>query len=220
MLKIGFYGHSICSNNSPGTYLNSVSTHFNAKLVNQGTGRGSEERILFELKKSQPDIAVIFHSHPKFLFVPNFPVDVNILDFTSDTLEMIKNKYTGFDELSTTLWTDEERVKKDVDSLPRCVELYRKHLYHTDLIGTRYQGALMLIDNFCLDRVPVTIHAPILNLLPPWFKFRSGRVIEEISNLVKDKIRAHAPNGLTYEDNEKMTNMLITVIQEELDKIT
>jgi hypothetical protein len=220
MLKIGFYGHSICSNNSVGTYLNSVSTHFNAELVNKGTGRGSEERILYELKKSQPDIAVIFHSHPKFLFVPNFPVDVDLIDFTSTTLKMVKNKHTGPDESSSTPWTEQERVKKDVDSLPQCIELYRKHLYHAELVMNRYQGALMLIDNFCLDRVPITIHAPILNLLPPWFKFRSGRVVEEISNLVKNKIQAPAPNGLTYEDNEKMTNMLITVIQEELDKIT
>lgn len=217
MLKIGFYGHSICSNNFVGTYLNSVLTHFDARLVNQGTGMASEERILFELKKTRPDIAVIFHSQPHYLFLPKYPRDCNLIDSEDTIHRIIQHKNFGFDGKSPTPWSEKELIERDLYSLPEAVKLYRKHIYHTEVHNNRYYGAMMMIDSVCLNTVPVTIHIPILKFLPNWFKLQSGQVLTELSKIV-DRRAPGMPNGISIEDNAILENTLIKTIKEELEK--
>lgn len=220
-LKIGFYGHSICSNNAPGTYLREITNYFDAKIINKGTGRGSEERILFELKKSTDvDVAIVCHSHPRLMFIPNFPQDIDTGDFTSTTLQIIKNKFPGIGGGDNAdAWTESEKQERDIDSLPLCIELYQKHLYHADLQMNRYLGALMMIDDYCLNKVPITIHLPVTRVLPPWFKFKSGKVLVDLSEVIDRRIKMNSlPNGLSPDDNQVMKDTLIKVIKEELNK--
>jgi hypothetical protein len=55
--------------------------HFNAKIVNSGCTHCSEERILFELKKSKNlDLAIIFHSRVDCMFVPGWDRDIDTFD--------------------------------------------------------------------------------------------------------------------------------------------
>ena len=217
MLKIGFYGHSICSSSRPGTYLDSVVTHFDATLVNKGTGMASEERILFELKKTQPDIAVIFHSQPHYLFLPKYPRDCNIADHEDAINKIIQYKDFGSNGKGPTPWSEKELIERDLYSLPDTIKLYRKHIYHNEVHNNRYYGAMMMIDSVCLNTVPVTIHIPILRLLPNWFKFQSGQVLTELSKIVDRRARG-MPNGISIEDNTILENTLIKTIKEELEK--
>lgn len=223
MLKIGFYGHSICSNASPGTYIRNVIDHFNAKLVNKGTGRGSEERILFEVKKSNPDVAIIFHSQPKYLFVPNFPRDIDVSEdvIIKESEEMAASKFNSTDlNDKLSMWSDDERRKKSIDSFPDCAALFKKHLYHPDLQMNRFHGALMMLDDYCLNKVPLVFHIPVFKYIPSWFNFKSGIVLADLEQYVIKKDRPlTVPNGISDEDSLTVTNTLINVITEELDKI-
>lgn len=73
-MNIGFYGHSMAqwSRQQDFSYITKIRDHFNANIVNHGVGMGSEERILFDLKKTKKlDLAIILHSAPDFFFVPS-----------------------------------------------------------------------------------------------------------------------------------------------------
>jgi len=73
-MNIGFYGHSMAqwSRQQDFSYITKIRDHFNANIVNHGVGMGSEERILFDLKKTKKlDLAIILHSSPDFFFVPS-----------------------------------------------------------------------------------------------------------------------------------------------------
>lgn len=217
MLKLGFYGHSICSSDAPDTYINAIKNHFNAQIVNKGTGRGSSERTLFQLKKTTPDIAVIFHSHPRFIFLPNYDRDIELRDATDSIQRLTTIKDYGRDGKNITYWTEQEKIEKKLDSLSTAVELYITHFYNAQVQMDRYLGALMMIDNFCLNKIPIAIHIPLLRVTPPWFKFQSGTVLHELSKIVYMKEEGF-PNGLSVEHNEIIKNKLIEVIQIGLEK--
>jgi hypothetical protein len=72
-MNIGFYGHSMAqwSRQQEFSYITKIRDHFDANIVNHGVGMGSEERILFDLKKTKHlDLVIILHSNPDFYFVP------------------------------------------------------------------------------------------------------------------------------------------------------
>ena len=78
-MKIGFYGHSNCAYLSKDSFLNLFAEHLNAEIVNTGARQGSEERILYELKKTRSlDLAIIFHSSPSYLFLPGCDRDFDL----------------------------------------------------------------------------------------------------------------------------------------------
>jgi hypothetical protein len=65
----------------PWSYITKIKNLYNANIVNFGVAQGSEERILFELKKTKKlDLAIIFHSAPDFMFVPSQPRDYCTFD--------------------------------------------------------------------------------------------------------------------------------------------
>ena len=80
MIKhIGFYGHSNCAYRSPDSFIDMIATHYSADIVNLGVRQGSEDRILFELKKTKKlDLAIIFHSEPQYIFLPGCDRDIGL----------------------------------------------------------------------------------------------------------------------------------------------
>ena len=83
-MKIGFYGHSDCAYLSNDSFLNIVANALDATIVNIGVRQGSEERILYELKKTRSlDVAIIFHSSPSYLFLPGCDRDFDLKSIES-----------------------------------------------------------------------------------------------------------------------------------------
>lgn len=219
MIKIGFYGHSICSSSYPGTYIDEIKKHFNAEIVNKGTGRGSEERTLFQLKKTSPDVAVIFHSHPRFIFLSRYNSDIELQDAEDSVQRLITIKNFGFDGNTPTYWTEHEKIKYKLNSLPEAVELYKTHFYNPQVQMDRYLGTLMMIDHFCKNKVSATVHIPLAKVLPSWFNFQSGKVLVELSEIMYDR-EPGSPNGLSAENNELLKNKLIESIEKELENVS
>jgi len=82
-MNIGLYGHSMAAwqRQEPWSYITKIQDLYNANIVNFGVAQGSEERILFELKKTKKlDLAIIFHSSPDFMFAPSQPRDFCTVD--------------------------------------------------------------------------------------------------------------------------------------------
>jgi len=79
-MKIEFFGSSIIGSNTfqpekPKSFYDLILDHFNATSLNFMIAQCSEERILYNLKKtSEIDIAIIFHSTPQFIYFPNFTI--------------------------------------------------------------------------------------------------------------------------------------------------
>ena len=72
-LKIGFFGHSIAVRDPSNSqevehFIDKVIKKTGWTLINEGVILGSEERILYEIKKhgDNLDAAVIFHSNPLY----------------------------------------------------------------------------------------------------------------------------------------------------------
>lgn len=73
-MNIGLYGHSMATWTRQQTfsYITKIKDHFQADIINAGVAMCSEERILFDLKKTKNlDLAIIFHSSPDYIFVPS-----------------------------------------------------------------------------------------------------------------------------------------------------
>ena len=82
-MNIGIYGHSMAlyQGKDPNNYIAKLKKHFNATIVHSGVPQCSEERILFELKKTKDlDFAVIFHTPPYNIFVPSWNRDISSVD--------------------------------------------------------------------------------------------------------------------------------------------
>ena len=84
-MKIEFYGSSIIGSNTfqlekPKSFYDLILDHFNASSLNYMIAQCSEERILYNLKKtSEIDVAIIFHSTPQFIYFPNFTRDFMVM---------------------------------------------------------------------------------------------------------------------------------------------
>lgn len=82
-MNIGIYGHSIAmyDKDQEGHFINLLRNHLDATIVHSGIVQCSEERILFNLKKTKKlDLAVIFHSSPHYMFVPAWNRDISTID--------------------------------------------------------------------------------------------------------------------------------------------
>ena len=89
-MNIGFYGHSAASwYGNPKSFIDQVKERLNCNIVNVGVAQGSEERVLFDLKKTKKlDIAIIFHQHgPRYMFLPKCNRDITV-----DTIPENKSK--------------------------------------------------------------------------------------------------------------------------------
>lgn len=95
-MNIGLFGHSLANwaSKEPWFYISRLQDHFNANIVNTGTAMCSEERVLFQLKKTKKiDLAIIFHCDPMCCFIPSWHRDASTLG--RDELERKFNLIKG-----------------------------------------------------------------------------------------------------------------------------
>ena len=88
-MNIGIYGNSILVDNRKQefSFITRLKRHYtNHTFNNFGCSHSSEERMLFEIKKTkQLDLAIIFHANPSYMFIPGWNRDVDTFD--KDVLE-------------------------------------------------------------------------------------------------------------------------------------
>jgi len=238
-MNIGYFGHSTVGDDThgqPGAFIIDVAQHFKAQILNTGTGQGSQERILFELKKCRNlDVAVIFHSRPQSLFIPGARMDFHIAEDPDHKAEIIWSQELFLQ--MTPPKVDEEQLFREkyqeslqyrknfsaVFKTPQdfvvCLKNFKKYLYHQDLQQNRFEGALMLIDEYCASRVPVVIHSIDPVRIPSWWKgFKSGILVPELNVYEKKYREPSQPNCLSPEGHMIMKETLIRVITEQLAK--
>jgi len=97
-MKIGFYGHSLCQwhRQQEISWITKIKNHYDAEIVHTGCALCSEERILFDLKKTKKlDLAIILHSKPKYLFVPSWNRDIRTISPTEVLKKIEHNLFKG-----------------------------------------------------------------------------------------------------------------------------
>ena len=228
-MNIGFYGHSASSwagNKIIGmtSFIDIVTEHFKANLVNKGVPQGSEERILFELKKTKElDLAIIFHSQPKFLFLPGCHRDITTKELEDKAAYMWRNIGDNASELA--------RAKKDyfsyggieekfinIENFLQTIHVYKEHLYHPDLAMNRFTGALVQIDQYVSSMNIPCIHIPTKNKIPTWFKFSSGIVAQDVEELCQAYYKLGLPNNITWKGQRVIADKLIEKIKTVFQK--
>ena len=224
-MNIGFYGHSAaCWAEFPIyghiSFIDIVVKHFGAKLVNKGTPQGSEERVLFELKKTkQIDLAVILHSHSNFMFLPSCQRDITLKELNDKAAYM----WREIKENSTELAKAKERyfsyggIKEtfaDIETFLQTIALYKEYLHHPDLAMNRYTGALVQIDQYITSKNIPCIHVPIPNKIPSWFNFTSGLVDYELYDFIESRREEGFPNNISVKGQTEVANILIDHINQ------
>jgi len=214
-MKIGFYGHSNCAYRSKDSFLDILAEKLKAEIVNTGVRQGSEERILFELKKTKNlDIAVIFHSEAQFVFIPCADRDISIKQITdSKSNYMFEQHLNEYHQIHHKKFVELFKTAKELES---AVSYLKTYFYHPDLQLNRFYGSLIQIDQYLLDKSIPSIHVVIPNTIPSWFNFKSGIVDTEIMNIVnsyKLKPNEWFVNMITKEGNFKVADRLIKTIQ-------
>jgi hypothetical protein len=208
-LKIGFYGHSSCSSVGDGSYLSLIAEKFNADIVNTGVKQGSEERILLELKKEKNlDVAIIFHSRPSFIFLPNCKRDIGINSFT---LERARYLFEGG-------YGEELATFESPEMLHYHIESYKSFFSSPDLMRNRYYGALCQIDDYLAIKKIKCIHITTEKYIPKWFKFRSGIVnfdiMSEVNKFSLIQGQSYFHNFMTPGGNQFLFEKLFPIISE------
>lgn len=220
-MKIGFFGHSISSwIGDPRSFIDQVRDGLNAKIVNVGVPQGSQERILFDLKKTKEiDVAIIFHSRANYIFLPKCERDIAINVIPENKAKILwsedKKEPISDIEFEREFFTygKIKEVFKDTETFVQTLTLYKEFLYHPDLQMNRFQGSLILIDAFCRTKVPRTIHVGVDKLLPPWFKFSSGENHQDLVSIMLDQFALGLDNNLSLEGNKIMAEAIINKIQ-------
>ena len=152
----------------------------------------SEERILYFLKKyKSPDLAIIFHAGPNFVFNPSFNRDF-VWNKTEDVYDRRKEPgwiyYEGMhkDRLPST--QTDGCFEVDTNRMSSVTGQYEHYFASTDINNNRFMGALIQIDQYLAAKNIPAIHVPISHCVPSWFKFTSGPVLLDIMD------KAHDPN--------------------------
>jgi hypothetical protein len=212
-MKIGFYGHSNCAYRSSDSFIDIIANHFGAEIVNTGVKQGSEERILYELKKTkQLDLAVIFHSIPSSIFLPNCNRDLVLRDMSD-----IRMQYLLFEQEKDITVDHEDynqTLKKqfyDIETFKNVLEVHKNYFYNPDVLLNRYYGALIQIDKYLIDKQIPTIHV-LEKTLPRWLSLQSGIVDFNIMKLTKQHRllpdKRFVSNCITIEGNLKVADNL------------
>jgi hypothetical protein len=225
-LHIGFYGHSTASCiGMSESYIDQIAEYFDAKIVNVGAAQGSEERALFDLKKTKDiDIAIIFHSAtPRYIFLPSCDRDISVDAVPTNKANVLWSESDNRKNVSTEEFENEfftyskiKEVFKDVDTFVETMRLNKQFLYHPDLVKNRYEGARCLIDLYCLQKVPKVIHVidHYQEKIGTWFKFQSGIVDYELGKVAKKYYSSGRPNNLSDEGNIIIAEKIIKIIKD------
>lgn len=210
VMKIGFYGHSAASwagfpLNGVNSFIDKIVEKYDATLVNCGVPQGSEERILFELKKTkQVDIAVIFHSTASYIFLPKCARDVSVHDAgirkaarlwnqnpAQEAIEAVKKDYFSYGKI--------KEVFGDIETFVHTMSLYTEYLHHPDLQMNRFIGSLVQIDQYLAAKNIPAIHVYTGNKLPSWFSFSNGRIATDVQALTETHYAIGLPNNVSVE---------------------
>ena len=209
MRTVGFYGHSGCAYRDTTSYLDLFATLHNLGIVNWGVKQGSEERILYELKKTASlDLAIIFHSEPQYLFLPNCDRDIGL-----NNLREFRAEYLFRDWESQFTKSNHGKFLakfKEPQNFLNVMGVYKEYFYTPDLQMNRFTGALIQIDQYCTSKGIPVIH--ITNsTVPQWFKFTSGIInsdINQIFSLHKSESTDKYINGVTELGNQLVCDRL------------
>lgn len=233
-MDIKFFGSSVLRRDDDGqntrkTFVDLICEHYEIPVDlatsehYSGLPKCSEERILFYLKKvKNPDLVVIFHAHPSFVFFPswmmdlrNGSIDKNVIEHWSKTNHKMGfipdfRYITAFDE-----YIGADDIAYDWTSLETSSRNYQE-FFHPDLQRNRYYGALIQIDQYITSQNIRAVHIPYSGQIPPWFKFSSGIVDEDLSRFQYDSAHSCSyatwPNAITESSNKMMADQLIGYI--------
>ena len=224
-MYIGFYGHSAASwYGNPKSFIDQVKQSLNCKIVNIGVPQGSEERILFDLKKTKKlDIAIIFHQHgPKYMFLPKCNRDITMDTVPENKAKIIWSEVIPPDQINQTTFENEffsygkiKEVFKDPEIFIECMHYYKNYLYHPDLQRNRFESATLMVDTYCSAKIPKTIHISDYpyHIPMPWFRFKSGIVSQELSDLSNRYYNpGGTPNNITDEGNCLIADKIVEII--------
>ena len=215
-MRIGFYGHSNCAYRGTDSFLDIVANKLNGTVVNQGVKQGSEERILYELKKTHNlDLAIVFHCLPRFLFLPGCDRDIDTNSFKASRAEDIFRN----DHLDTEFTATNQPLFKKVfstnENFFNAVNTYRQYFYDPVLTLNRYYGALLQIDQYLAFKNIRAIHVlPRKNNVPNWFTFTSGCVDYSIMDVFETH-PAKNPffvNLTTQEGNKLVAAQILNIV--------
>lgn len=228
-MNIGFYGPSVVlwRPSDEFSFITRIRNHFNGELVHTGTPLCSEERLLYEIKKTKKlDLAIVVHTKPKFIFVPSWNRDIR----TTDKEDILKKfQYNLLD--ADGVLQDPDSVRGDInenyfenkDEFILAVQLYYKYMMHPDLQRDRYHGALIQIDQYLTYKKIPTVHIVGVNTeIPKWFEFKSGVTFQSMPELLDEHAvhRSQSANMLDAEGNDKIFKKILPVIQKAIDKVS
>ncbi len=224
-MNIEFFGSSIIGSNTfqtdkPRSFYDLILDHFNAKSLNHMIAQCSEERILYNLKKtSEIDVAIIFHSTPQFIYFPNFSRDFMFMkDHEIDdwnSRQHFLDYVDAFKQNKRDIVTNFSVPTEPIDA--SIIKDFMKLHFNRDVNRDRFHGALSLIDDYVYAKNIPTIHM-IHNYIPDWFNFKSGIVDSDIWNIEREHSVSFnkSVNGISIEGNHLIFNKLKGFINEML----
>jgi hypothetical protein len=225
-MDIGFYGHSAASwYGNTHSFIDQVKEQLGCNIVNIGVPQGSEERVLFDLKKTKKiDVAIIFHQcGPRYMFLPKCNRDI-----TMDTVPENKSKilWSEYNENQITQESFEneffsygkiKEVFKTPEEFINCIYYYKTYLHHPDLQRNRFESATLMVDTYCASRVSKVIHIsdyPYEKRMP-WFSFKSGVLANDVAELASQYYESGTnPNNINNEGNRLIANRLVEIIKQ------
>lgn len=227
-MNLHIFGHSISMphrlEDKFSSFADTLLSRYNCpKENNHSVPAGSEERILYLLKKTKKiDFAIVFHSSPHFFFVPSIDRDMYIVGneeyFWTNKL-WPKMKYLAKrlqDQTLTSLdYTNAPRL--DVVDFQRAYNDYCKYFYTRDTNANRHYGALIQIDQYLKAKNIKTIHCVLKDSLPEWYNLTSGVVDTEIATLQDTDSGYYVGpsascNSISEEGNKFIADKLIAMI--------
>lgn len=215
-MDIGFYGHSNCAYRSNDSFLDIVANQLGGQVVNTGVKQGSEERILFELKKTKKlDLAIIFHCLPKFVFLPNCDRDISVHDIEKKRADdLFRNDHLDV-EFNLENNPKFKTLFKDNTTFFNAVNTYKDFFYDPDLMLNRYYGSLLQIDQYLKFKNIPAIHIVSKgHPLPTWFLFSNGFVDYSVMDIVKrnESKNPFFVNCISKEGNKQVAEELLNII--------
>lgn len=230
-MKIEFFGHSICGKrqdpNKCKTFVDLILEHYNGANRWLGYANCSEERILYCLKKSEPpDVAIIFHADPTFIFTPSLSCDYHRLNDHELTEKFNYDAPKFFASWKQDrIFTNEEPVEIDPEIARKAFLSYYEFFTTPEVNRSRFYGALIQIDQYLTNKKIPVIHCPKSpKHLPKWFKFSSGIVDLELglsqnANHPYRTSYAKSDNAVTEDGNKAIAATLIKYIDQLTGKV-
>lgn len=227
-MNLGIYGASITAwkPEDDFSFTSRLRDYYNAKLVHVGQAMASEERILDNIKKTKKlDLALIFHSRPKYIYVPSWHRDISTIrkdelekKIELDITKKILNRPTfNEDHLEEDLMIEQKFENRD--EWIQALILYHKYMHNPDVHRNRYYGALIQIDQYLNYKKIPAVHVVGENTeLPNWFKFTSGVIVETASHIIKGHTvdRTLSANGVDSEGNKKVFEWILPYCEQAL----